>query len=79
MRLRREWIGLAVLSVAVSACASGGRMPVEPGPSAAEPTSLPDLGPAPELTNEVWLNSDRPLRLEDLRGKVVVLDFWTFG
>ncbi len=26
-----------------------------------------------------WLNTDRPLSLVDLRGKIVVLDFWTFG
>jgi len=41
--------------------------------------SLPDLGPAPELTNEVWLNVDAPLRLAELRGKVVAIDMWTFG
>jgi thiol-disulfide isomerase/thioredoxin len=41
--------------------------------------SLPDLGPAPELTNEIWLNVDSPLRLADLRGKVVALEMWTFG
>jgi hypothetical protein len=40
---------------------------------------LPDLGKAPELTNEVWLNTDAPLRLADLGGKVVLLDMWTFG
>lgn len=39
---------------------------------------LPSLGPAPELRNEVWLNSE-PLRLADLRGNVVLLDMWTFG
>ena len=39
---------------------------------------LPNLGPAPELENEVWLNSDGPLRLEELRGKVVLLEMWTF-
>jgi hypothetical protein len=40
---------------------------------------LRDRGPAPELVNDVWLNTDRPLRLADLRGNVVLLNFWTFG
>jgi hypothetical protein len=39
---------------------------------------LPNYGPAPELTNTVWLNS-KPLRLAELRGKVVLIDMWTFG
>ena len=42
-------------------------------------TSLPDLGLAPELTNDIWLNVDAPLRLADLRGKVVLVEMWTFG
>jgi len=42
-------------------------------------SDLPDLGPAPELENEIWLNSDQPLRLANLGGKVVLLDMWTFG
>lgn len=41
--------------------------------------SLPDLGPAPELTNSTWLNVDGPLRLADLRGKVVIVEMWTLG
>lgn len=40
---------------------------------------LANLGPAPELNNEVWLNTDKPLLLADLRGKVVLLEMWTFG
>ena len=40
---------------------------------------LPVIGPAPGWDNEVWINSEGPLLLEDLRGKVVLLEFWTFG
>jgi thiol-disulfide isomerase/thioredoxin len=35
---------------------------------------------APELPqNFPWLNCDRPLTLKHLRGRVVILDFWTYG
>jgi len=35
---------------------------------------------APALpTNAVWLNVERPLTTEDLRSRIVLLDFWTFG
>jgi thiol-disulfide isomerase/thioredoxin len=48
-------------------------------PVAGYTADLPDYGPAPELTNTAWLNTDRPLRLADLRGQVVLLEMWTFG
>jgi hypothetical protein len=50
-----------------------------PSPVADQPAPYPDLGPAPELTNDTWLNVHSPLRLADLRGKVVLIDMWTFG
>lgn len=37
-----------------------------------------DAAPAPELaTNGEWINSD-PITLESLRGRVVLLDFWSY-
>jgi len=40
---------------------------------------LPDYGPAPPLHPDgVWINS-RPLTLAQLRGKVVLVDFWTYS
>ena len=41
--------------------------------------TLPDLGPAPSLDGAVaWLNSP-PLTMAGLKGKVVVVDFWTYS
>lgn len=46
---------------------------------AAQGPDLPDRGVAPALTNETWINRETPLQLGDLRGKVTLLHFWTFG
>ena len=82
--MRRYFLGLIALILfgcsgreAVPASQTG----VQPQTDSAMPktASLPDLGPAPELTNDTWLNVDSPLRLADLRGKVVLIDMWTFG
>ena len=34
--------------------------------------------PAPSWENTSWLNVDSPLRLDQLRGRVVLLNFWVF-
>ena len=34
--------------------------------------------PAPEITGGPWLNSE-PLALAGLRGRVVFVEFWTYG
>lgn len=39
---------------------------------------LDDLGPAPEIANDTWINSE-PLNLATQRGNVVLLEFWTYG
>ncbi|MBK8022867.1 MAG: redoxin domain-containing protein [Chloroflexi bacterium] len=49
-----------------------------------EPLDSPFAGrselPAPEFPSNLdWLNVEAPLSIEDLRGKIVILDFWTYG
>jgi thiol-disulfide isomerase/thioredoxin len=34
---------------------------------------------APEIKAEKWINTDKELTLENLSGKVVLIEFWTFG
>ncbi len=80
---------LLVFSLFLTACSTASAPTSNPAPSEQEPTqpsndpqpavNLKNLGPAPELENEIWLNTDQPLRLADLRGQVVLLDMWTFG
>jgi thiol-disulfide isomerase/thioredoxin len=42
-------------------------------------TELRNLGKAPELAGiQGWINSE-PLKIEELRGKVVLVDFWTYS
>lgn len=57
--------------------------PPEPSPIPPTATSpaayLTDFGPAPEfVADRTWINSDA-LSLAGLRGKVVLIEFWTFG
>jgi len=63
--------------------ASGGPGTTGSGPTCTPGgTSLQDCGPAPELTGITgWLNTpgNTPLTLAGLRGKVVLIDFWTYS
>jgi hypothetical protein len=46
------------------------------GPPAAHTAKVGQ--PAPEFSGGPWING-APLTLTDLRGKVVLVEFWTYG
>ncbi|MEL7236137.1 MAG: thioredoxin, partial [Chloroflexota bacterium] len=67
MRIVLIFTSLAVtLLLATVAAAQSGR------------NTLRSRGAAPELHNNVFFNTETPLRIADLRGSVVLLEFWTF-
>jgi cytochrome c biogenesis protein CcdA/thiol-disulfide isomerase/thioredoxin len=69
----------ALQSLEESASARGELDELVGGEDLVEEEQLADYGPAPELTGiRGWLNS-QPLTMASLRGKVVVLDFWTYS
>jgi thiol-disulfide isomerase/thioredoxin len=61
---------------AVSANQSAGQAPIESKPAVAPRATGPT---APDFDGGGnWINS-QPLKLADLKGKVVLVDFWTYG
>jgi thiol-disulfide isomerase/thioredoxin len=53
--------------------------PTDESPAPTE-RSFAGSSPAPEFPDGLdWLNTDQPLSIADLRGKLVLLDFWTYG
>lgn len=69
----KRWLFL-FFALALTACASPAGQLEQPGKA-----GYPDLGAAPELVGNTWLNTAAPLFIADLQGKVVLLDMWTFG
>ena len=66
-----------MFSARTSALAIGLSLMAAMAASAQEPAAM--RMPAPELKGiDEWINS-KPTSLKDLKGKVVVLHFWTFG
>jgi thiol-disulfide isomerase/thioredoxin len=64
---------LGVISMAISRLTSGGQM--IPSRTLVTESKAPS---APEISGGQWINSE-PLTLKDLRGRVVLIEFWTFA
>lgn len=64
---RRGALGSLVLAAGLAAL---------PAPAGAWSLRVGD--PAPEITGDRWINS-APLTMAGLRGRVVFVEFWTFG
>src|SRR5436305_6097785 len=76
--LRRTLYALCLAAV-VAACQASAQTPATKGARAM--TLRQDVRVrAPELEGgRGWLNTNKPLSIASLRGKVVLLDFWTYG
>jgi hypothetical protein len=62
---RSAWLGGLALVLAAAGTGEGG--------------PLGQDRKAPELEGgKAWFNTEKPVRLADLRGKIVLLDFWTY-
>lgn len=69
----------ALQALEESAAAQGELEGLVGTPGLAEEERLGDFGQAPEFREiDLWLNSE-PLRMDGLRGKVVLIDFWTYS
>ena len=63
------WCGTALLLAGMTALSAQAQAPV-----------ALDM-PAPELVGGPWLNTpkNQPIKLASRRGKVTIVEFWTFG
>ena len=64
--MRTRWLGLG-LAVALALALA------PPAPGQPQPGAV-----APDITGAPWINS-APLTMAGLRGRVVLVEFWTYG
>lgn len=70
-------VGVVVIGASVYATGLT-KLVLSPFRSSSSTYKTSEAATAPDLTNGEWINSE-PLKLKDLRGHVVLIEFWTFG
>ena len=77
--MEREGIGMRKATVAVLVLVAAIALVVASRVGAQGPMSF--SSPAPELVGGAWLNTpkNKAIRLADRKGKVTIVEFWTFG
>lgn len=79
LRFVRSLYVLLVAGIALAMLLNWPRHPSLAAIAAANETDERPKVKAPDLTGGVaWLNTDKPISIADLKGKIVLLDFWTF-
>ena len=82
MPMRRLLLIVVLMALVVAACTNEGTSQETPPSTVTTPSGASAAGtsPAPEFPDGLdWLNVEHSLDLAALRGKVVLLDFWTYG
>ena len=75
----RTFIGIAVVAVIATACTPSTDQGDDTTTSSTT-ASFAGTIDAPDFPSGLdWINTAQPISLNDLRGKVVILDFWTYG
>jgi thiol-disulfide isomerase/thioredoxin len=69
--------GIAIVAASVYATGFSKRL-LSPFRSSSSAYKSSESATAPDLATGNWINSE-PLELKDLRGRVVLIEFWTFG
>lgn len=76
-----KWkLEIAVFGIIATAIVIGTLLfPIEMPGNIVDKSDLPNLGKAPELSSiKGWINTE-PFNISNLRGKVVLVDFWTYS
>lgn len=75
-------VWISVMQVTMPQAVAQAESPATAKPDSTRDTPMPHPYqlhiPAPPLDGGEWVNLDRPLALADLRGRFVLLDFWTY-